>query len=56
MKSKRSSRPEQLQSLKEITFRTFAFGSGIMFEPEVLDKFGMTAKQKDELKNSRPIF
>ena len=25
--------PEQLRTLKDLTFRTFAFGSGVMFEP-----------------------
>ena len=30
--------PEQLRTLKDLTFRTFAFGSGVMFEPEVLGK------------------
>ena len=29
--------PEQLRTLKDLTFRTFAFGSGAMFESEGLD-------------------
>jgi hypothetical protein len=42
--------PEQLRKLKDLTFRTFAFGSGAMFEPEVLDKLGASKKQRDELR------
>lgn len=41
--------PEQLRTLKDLTFRTFAFGSGVMFEPEVWDKLGASKKQRDEL-------
>jgi len=37
--------PEQLRTLKDLTFRTFAFGSGVMFEPEVLDKIGVPKEE-----------
>ena len=42
--------PEQLRTLKDLTFRTFAFGSGVMFEPEVLGRLGVAKKQQDELR------
>ena len=41
--------PEQLRTLKALTFRTFAFGSGVMFEPEVLDKIGVPKEERDKL-------
>ena len=42
--------PEQLRTLKDLTFRTFAFGSGVMFEPEVLERLGVAKNQQDELR------
>jgi hypothetical protein len=42
--------PDQLRTLKDLTFRTFAFGSGVMFEPEVLQTLGATQKQQDQLR------
>ncbi|MHC4405641.1 MAG: M56 family metallopeptidase [Planctomycetota bacterium] len=42
--------PEQLRTLKDLTFRTFAFGSGVMFEPEVLGRLGVAKNQQDELR------
>ena len=42
--------PEQLRTLKDLTFRTFAFGSGVMFEPAVLEKLGVAKTQQDELR------
>ena len=41
--------PEQLRTLKDLTFRTFAFGSGVMFEPEVLDKIGVLKEEQNKL-------
>ena len=40
---------EQLQTLKELTFRTFAFGSGLLFEPEVLFKLSISKDQPAKL-------
>ncbi|MBI5821584.1 MAG: protein kinase [Verrucomicrobia bacterium] len=40
---------EQLRALKELTFRTFAFGSGVMFEPGVLQRLGVPQDQQDQL-------
>ena len=42
--------PEQLRTLKDLTFRTFAFGSGVMFEPEVLERLGVAKNRQDELR------
>src|SRR5208282_1573001 len=42
--------PEQLRTLKGLTFRTFAFGSGVMFEPAVLQRLGVPQKRQDELR------
>ena len=42
--------PEQLTQLKDLTFRTLAFGSGIMSHPLVVGKLGLTAQQREELK------
>ena len=41
--------PEQLRTLKDLTFRTFAFGSGVMFEPEVLERLDVAKTQQDKL-------
>jgi hypothetical protein len=46
--------PEQLGILKDLNFRTFAFGAGVMFEQKVLEKLGLTAKQRDELRRLEP--
>ena len=42
--------PEQLRTLKDLTFRTFAFGSGVMFEPEVFIRLGVAKTQQDQLR------
>ena len=42
--------PDQLRMLKDLTFRTFAFGSGIMFDPEVWEKVGVAQDQQDKLR------
>ncbi len=42
--------PEQLRTLKELTFRTFAFGSGVMFEPKVLGSLGVSKSQQEALR------
>ena len=42
--------PEQLRTLKDLTFRTFAFGGGVMFEPEVLGRLGVAKNRQDELR------
>ena len=42
--------PAQLETLKEATFRTFAFGSGIMLQPKVQEKLGLDQKQRDSLR------
>ena len=41
---------EQLRTLKDLTFRTFAFGSGAMFEPQVLQKLGVDKSTQDKLR------
>jgi hypothetical protein len=41
---------EQLRTLKDLTFRTFAFGSGAMFEPQVLQKLGVDKGTQDKLR------
>jgi Spy/CpxP family protein refolding chaperone len=42
--------PEQLRTLKDLTFRTFAFGSGVMFEQQVLGRLGVAKNRQDELR------
>ena len=42
--------PEQLRTLKDLTFRTFAFGSGVMFEPDVLQRLDVDNNQRDPLR------
>ena len=42
--------PDQLTVLKDLTFRTLAFGSGIMSHPLVVGRLGLTTKQQEELK------
>ncbi len=42
--------PDQLTVLKDLTFRTLAFGSGIISHPLVVGKLGLTTKQQEELK------
>jgi hypothetical protein len=42
--------PEQLRTLKDLTFRTFAFGGGVMFKPEVLGRLGVAKNRQDELR------
>ncbi len=46
--------PEQLRTLKDLTFRTFALGSGVMFEPDVLGRLGAAANQQDKLRALEP--
>lgn len=41
--------PEQLRTLKDLTFHMFAFGSGVMFEPDVLDAIGMPKEGRGKL-------
>jgi beta-lactamase regulating signal transducer with metallopeptidase domain len=42
--------PGQLRTLKDLTFRIFAFGGGVMFEPEVLGRLGVAQNRQDELR------
>ncbi len=42
--------PEQLRTLKDLTFRTFAFGGGVMFEPEVLERLGVSKDRQEKLR------
>jgi beta-lactamase regulating signal transducer with metallopeptidase domain len=46
--------PDQLRTLKELTFRTFAFGSGILFEPQVLERLGVAKNEQDRLRALEP--
>jgi Spy/CpxP family protein refolding chaperone len=41
---------EQLRKLKDVTFRTFAFGGGVISEPQVLERLGIAKNQQDALR------
>ncbi|MGW8256308.1 MAG: M56 family metallopeptidase [Thermoguttaceae bacterium] len=38
--------PQQLKTLKDLSFQTYAYASGLMFEAKTLDKLNLTPRQK----------